>query len=97
MDDNKVYGYEYISKIKLFDMPLIHIAVGWKNGHYLVARGVLAVGQFSFGVIALGQFSIGAFTISQFGLGLLAVSQFSIGLKVVSQIGVSLLKYLYLI
>ena len=92
-----IYGYEYRSELKIMDMPLIHIAIGWKDGHFLVARGIIAIGQFSFGIIAIGQFAIGAFTISQFSLGLFSVAQFAVGLKVVSQIGVSLIRYLYLI
>lgn len=62
------YGFEYISKTKIFGLPLVHV-----NGKpFGIAKGIfsfggIAVGVFSFGGLSLGIVSFGGVT-----LGLLA-------------------------
>lgn len=52
------WGYEY--KTKLFGLPLSHIAFKYRpNRMPVVARGVIAIGQFACGVICISQFGIG--------------------------------------
>ena len=93
------FGYEWKSETRVFGLPLIHIAFGWdlKTGKLLVAKGIIAIGQFGIGLITiaqfgigilfgLGQFIFGTFVIAQFAVGLLfALGQFSLGTYAVGQ------------
>ena len=75
------WGFEWRSATEILGFPLIHIAVGRKNGKLLVAKGVIAVGQFAVGLITFAQFGVGLlFGFGQFMLGLTAISQFAITL-----------------
>jgi hypothetical protein len=76
-------GYEWKSKAEIFSLPLIHVALGRdrQTGKFLVAKGIIAIGQFAIGIIAIGQFSIGLlFGLAQFAIGLFAVAQFALGI-----------------
>lgn len=76
-------GYEWRSKAEIFSLPLVHIAVGKdiKTGKLLVAKGIIAIGQFAIGIIAIGQFAIGLiFGLAQFAVGIFAVAQFALGI-----------------
>lgn len=76
-------GYQWRSKTEFLGWPLVHIAFGRERetGKFLIARGIIAVGQFAVGVIAVGQFAIGlAFALAQFAVGTFAVAQFALGL-----------------
>ncbi len=75
-------GYEWSSKVRIFGLPLVHIAVGRnrQTGKFLVAKGVIAIGQFAIGIVAIGQFAVGLlFGLAQFAVGLFAVAQFALG------------------
>jgi hypothetical protein len=53
----------------LFGWPLVHISFKYRaNRMPVVARGI----------VAIGQFGCGALTIAQFGVGLVSVSQFAL-------------------
>ncbi|GLC30213.1 hypothetical protein [Clostridium omnivorum] len=55
------YGYEYVSKTKIFGLPLFHMnckPMGVAKG--IFSFGSIAVGVFSFGAISVGVFSFGA-------------------------------------
>ena len=83
------YGtvYEYVSPVKVFGLPLVHIHYGlWPQ----LAKGVLAVGNcavggiaiggVSAGVISLGGVSIGLlFSLGGIGLGLFALGGLAVG------------------
>lgn len=61
------YGFEYVSKIKVFGVPLVHInakPLGIAKG--IFSYGTVAIGVFSFGAVGIGIFSFGAI-----GLGLI--------------------------
>ena len=61
----------------------MHIAIGRdKNtGRLLVAKGIIAVGQFGIGLITIAQFGVGfLFGFGQFIVGLIAVAQFALGI-----------------
>jgi len=76
------WGYEWKSQTELFGLPLIHIAIGRnrKTGKLLVAKGIIAIGQFAFGLVTIAQFGIGLlFGLGQFMLGFIALGQFAIG------------------
>ncbi len=75
-------GYEWRSKAQIFGLPLVHIAVGrsQETKKLLVAKGVIAIGQFAIGIIAIGQFTIGLlFSLAQFAVGMFAIAQFALG------------------
>ena len=75
-------GYEWRSKAEIFGLPFVHIAIGRdrQTGKFLVAKGIIAIGQFAIGMIAIGQFTVGLlFGLAQFAVGIFAVAQFAIG------------------
>jgi len=84
-------GYEWKSKLKIFGLPLVHIALGRdsQTGKFLVAKGVIAIGQFAIGVVALGQFSVGIFAVAQLALSIcFGLGQFAIGYACIAQFGI---------
>lgn len=60
--------YEYISKIKIAGIPLVHIHTGRSRQ---CARGIIAIGNNAFGVIAIGGFAAGLLSFGGMSLGLL--------------------------
>jgi len=75
------YHYEYKSQAKIFGLPLVHIASGVnpKTGLPLVARGILAIGNFAIGIIAIGGIALGIFTIAGIGIGMFVLGGIAIG------------------
>jgi len=77
------WGWQWRSKAEILGWPLVHIAVGRDSatGRLLVAKGIIAIGQFAVGVITVAQFGIGIlFGLGQFVGGFAAVGQFALGL-----------------
>lgn len=75
-------GYEWKSKAEFCGLPLVHIAIGLdrETRKLLVAKGIVAIGQFAIGVIAIGQFAVGlVFGLAQFAVGMLVIAQFALG------------------
>lgn len=62
--------YEYVSRTKLFGLPLVHINIG--HGVYR-AKGVIAIGTIATGLISIGIFSLGLISIGVLCAGLLAL------------------------
>ena len=61
------YGFEYKSQTTLFGWPLVHISFKYRpNRLPVVAKGVIAVGQFGVGLVNISQFGIGLFSLAQF-------------------------------
>lgn len=58
--------YEYISPVKVFGLPLIHIRQG-----YGLAKGIIAIGNCAVGVVAIGGCSLGLIAFGGLSLGLL--------------------------
>jgi len=88
-----LWGYEWRTKAEIAGWPLIHIAVGRskKTGKLLVAKGIIAVGQFAVGLITIAQFGIGVlFGLGQFMSGALAIGQFAVGITVIAQFGLGI-------
>jgi hypothetical protein len=82
------WGFEYKSKAVLLGLPLVHISFKYRpNRVPVVARGILAIGQFACGFIAISQFGIGLISISQFTIAWYALAQFALGYSIVAQIG----------
>ena len=70
----RLYGFEYKSKVRLFGMPLVHVAFGVNpaTGAPRVARGFIAVGNIAIGVVALGGVALGGIALGGVSLALLA-------------------------
>lgn len=83
------WGYEYRSPITLLGLPLIHVSFKYSPSRRpVVARGIIAIGQFGVGLVTIAQFGVGVVCISQFGAGVFALAQFGVAVSLVAQIGV---------
>ena len=74
------YGafYEYVSPVKVFGLPLIHVRYGLGPR---LAKGIIAIGNFSVGVVAIGGGSIGLMSLGGVSVGMLfALGGMSLGL-----------------
>jgi hypothetical protein len=75
-------GFQWRTKAQIFGWPLIHIAAGRdkETGKWLVAKGIIAIGQFGIGFITIAQFGIGLlFGLGQFVGGIFCIGQFALG------------------
>lgn len=82
------YGFEYKSSATLFGLPLVHISFKYRpNRVPVVAKGVIAVGQFGIGIVNISQFGIGLFSLSQFTIAGYALAQFAAAYACIAQIG----------
>ncbi len=75
-------SFEWKSKREFKGWPLIHIAFGRdkKTGKLLVAKEIIAIGQFAIGLITIAQFGISLlFGFGQLTCGIIAVGQVAIG------------------
>jgi hypothetical protein len=83
------WGYEYKSKSQFLGLPLVHIAFKYRTNHRpVVAKGIIAIGQFGVGVVTISQFGIGLFSLSQFTLAGYAFAQFAIAWSLIAQFGI---------
>ena len=76
-------GFEWKSKTEILGWPLIHIAIGRnkETGKLMVAKGIIAIGQFGIGIITIAQFGIGLlFGLGQFACGTFSIGQFALGI-----------------
>lgn len=82
------YGFEWKTEASLLGLPLVHISFKYRaNRTPVVARGWLAIGQFSSGVVNISQFGFGPFAVSQFAVAGVALSQICTAVAAVCQIG----------
>jgi len=82
------WGYEYKSEATLFGLPLLHISFKYRaNRAPVVARGIVAIGQFGCGVVTIAQFGVGLVSVCQFALGGWALAQFGVAWCLIAQIG----------
>ena len=70
------WHYEYVSRRKIGNLPLVHINIG--IGFYR-AKGFFAVGNLSAGVFSAGLLSAGLFSAGILSLGLLALGYLCLG------------------
>ncbi|MEI6168890.1 MAG: zinc ribbon domain-containing protein [bacterium] len=85
------WGYEYKSPTEIFGLPLVHISFKYRpNKVPVVARGVIAIGQFAVGLITISQFGIGLISLSQFTIALFALAQFAFAYSLIAQVGLFL-------
>lgn len=81
--------YEYISKTKLFNMPLVHINIGFGVRR---AKGVIAIGNIATGLLSIGLVSVGLISIGVLSLGLLfAFGALSLGFLSIGAIAIGFL------
>ncbi len=86
------WGFEYKSKAMMFGLPLVHISFRYRSNRTpVVAKGIIAIGQFGLGIINISQFGIGLFSISQFTIAGYALAQFAVAYSLIAQFGL----YLY--
>jgi hypothetical protein len=85
------WGFEYKSQLNLFGLPLVHISFKYRpNRAPVVAKGVIAIGQFACGIVTISQFGIGVFSVSQFTVAGFALAQFAVAYSLVAQFGLYL-------
>ena len=85
------YGFEYKSPLTVLGLPLLHISFKYSaNRKPVVAKGIIAIGQFGIGVITIAQFGIGIISVCQFTIAFYALAQFAIAYSLVAQIGLYL-------
>ena len=83
------FGFEFQSKTTLFGWPLLHISFKYRpNRAPVVARGIIAIGQFGCGLLTLSQFGIGVVSISQFAVGGFVLAQFGVAYSLIAQFGI---------
>jgi hypothetical protein len=83
------WGYEYKSRLTIAGLPLVHVSFKYRaNRTPVVARGVIAVGQFGCGVLCIAQFGVGVVCLSQFALAGFALAQFAAAYALTAQFGV---------
>ncbi|MFO7810951.1 MAG: zinc ribbon domain-containing protein [Candidatus Delongbacteria bacterium] len=83
------YGFEYKGPFTVFGLPLIHISFKYRqNRTPVVAKGIIAIGQFGVGFINISQIGIGIISVGQFTIGFYALAQFAFAYSLIAQIGV---------
>jgi hypothetical protein len=85
------WGFEYKSEFCIGELPLLHIAFKYRpNRTPVVAKGVIAIGQFAVGGLCISQFGLGIVSISQFTIAGFALAQFAFAYSLVAQFGIYL-------
>jgi hypothetical protein len=83
------WGFEYKSKLVFWGLPLLHVSFKYRpNRMPVVAKGIVAIGQFAYGIVTISQFGIGVFSISQFTVAVYALAQFAAAYSLIAQIGI---------
>ena len=91
---------EYVSSIKIGNIPLVHICFGWGKrgtGSRHIAKGIIAIGNVSIGIVSIGFLSAGLFSIGilAFGivvaLGCLSLSYLALGALAIGYIAIGAL------
>jgi hypothetical protein len=83
------WGFEYRSKAEVFGLPLLHVSFKYRqNRTPVVAKGVIAIGQFAAGLVTISQFGLGLVSLSQFTVAGYAVAQFALAWSLIAQFGV---------
>ncbi len=69
---------EYISKKKIFGLPLVHINIGGRYQNK-VAKGIIAIGDIAIGVVSLGGIAAGGVAVGGLSAGLLSLGGLALG------------------
>jgi hypothetical protein len=82
------FGFEWKSRLAIGGLPFIHVSFKYRpNRRPVVARGVIAIGQFAVGLVTISQFGIGLVSVSQFTVAGFALAQFALAWSLVAQMG----------
>jgi hypothetical protein len=85
------WGYEYRSRATLWGLPLLHVSFKYRpNRAPVVARGIVAIGQFGCGIVTISQFGIGVISVSQFTAAVFGLAQFAVAYSLIAQFGLYL-------
>jgi len=80
------YCFEYVSKRKVFGLPLLHVVLGPAvdpaTSKIRIAKGIVAIGGIAVGVLAIGGLALGVIAIGGVGLGLIVLGAASIGVAI---------------
>jgi hypothetical protein len=83
------WGFEYKSRLTMWGLPLLHISFKFRpNRRPVVAKGVIAIGQFACGIVTISQFGVGVISVSQFTVAVFALAQFAFAYSLIAQLGV---------
>lgn len=83
------WGYEYKSKAEVLGLPLVHVSFKYgPNFRPVVAKGIIAIGQFGVGVLNISQFGVGLFSLGQFSVAGFALAQIAVAWSLIAQIGI---------
>ena len=83
-----VFHYEYKSRLKIRNTPLVHINYGLGDFR---ARGIIAIGNISTGILSIGLIAKGIISIGVLSIGLLALGVISLGLLAVGCIAAGII------
>jgi transcriptional regulator with XRE-family HTH domain len=78
-------AYEYISKTRIWGLPLVHVKFSRFTRTPGVAKGIIAIGDVALGVVSIGGLALGLISLGGISLGLalalggLALGGFAIG------------------
>jgi hypothetical protein len=85
------YGFKYRSQATFFGLPLLHISFKYRpNRMPVVAKGVIAIGQFAAGMVTVSQFGVGLISLGQFTIAGYALAQFALAYACIAQFGLFL-------
>ena len=83
------FGFEYRSSLSIGGLPLLHVAFKYRpDRRPVVAKGVVAIGQFAVGLVTISQFGIGLVSVSQFTVAGFALAQMAVAWSLVAQLGI---------
>ena len=73
----KTREYEYKSRLKIGNLPLVHINFGYGKK---VAKGIIAIGGIGMGLLSIGGLAIGGLCFGGLGIGYMAVGGLALGI-----------------
>ncbi len=76
-DLKHILHFEYKSNRNLFNIPLVHINLGF--GFY-VAKGIIAIGNIAVGLLSIGILALGLLCFGSLALGLVSIAGIALGL-----------------
>ena len=83
------WGFEYKSQQTILGLPLLHISFKYRTNRVpVVAKGIIAIGQFACGIFTVSQFGIGFISASQFTIAGYALAQFAVAYSLLAQMGI---------
>ena len=83
------WGFEYRSNTVIAGLPLLHVSFKYRaNRTPVIARGIIAIGQFACGGLCISQFGIGLVSVSQFTVAGFALAQFGAAYDLIAQFGI---------